>query len=624
MHKLLTTLAWSLIVIIAAAQTNKVDSLKNLLNGDLSDIERASTLQSLGPRFINTDPDSALLLAEQAFAITSNLDDYEMHSRSYRRMGHALYVKSDWNRFRTFLLSYVDFAEEHEDYFQVAASYRNLSKIGEATKQPDSSLYYLDKCIEVLAEHPDSVILIDVFLSKGLTYKYKGYYEMSIEALLQSARIAEAIKSTRKLGYIDMNLGITYSTMGRDEESARRFRMSIEHFQADGNERGETRSTSNLGFALKSLNKYDEAIAAFNKAIELAAKTKMENIAMHSHFGLADIAFEKGSYKESLEHVLQAETIAIEIGNNFTLGAAMRIKGKIALKENNTALAQSYIRKAEELENTHREPIEENEVYFEMAELYEGVGQYKKALAKTQAGHNLKDSVYTLKKEQQFAELNLIYETEKKDAQIVILNQNAEIADVKRKSLIGGLFALAGFALLSIFGLVQRNKKKQAILAQEKAVAIERQEKAERELEFKKKELLAKALQLANKNEFLQKLEEEVTALKSSVDDTVNRTSRRISRMIHQDTADDDEWSQFSEEFSSIHQGFLDELISRYGKLSQSELRLASLLKMNLTSKDIANILRISDEGIKKARYRLRKKMGLESGDDLQGILIAI
>lgn len=72
-----------------------------------------------------------------------------------------------------------------------------------------------------------------------------------------------------------------------------------------------------------------------------------------------------------------------------------------------------------------------------------------------------------------------------------------------------------------------------------------------------------------------------------------------------------------------MHQDFLDRLKDRYGSFSKGEMRLIALLKMNLSSKDIANTLRISDNGIKKARYRLRKKLQLDSDVALEGYLVS-
>jgi len=71
-----------------------------------------------------------------------------------------------------------------------------------------------------------------------------------------------------------------------------------------------------------------------------------------------------------------------------------------------------------------------------------------------------------------------------------------------------------------------------------------------------------------------------------------------------------------------ICQDFLDRLREEFGSFTKSEMRLIALLKMNLSSKDIANTLRISAEGVKKARYRLRKKMGLSREQDIQDYLL--
>jgi len=129
---------------------------------------------------------------------------------------------------------------------------------------------------------------------------------------------------------------------------------------------------------------------------------------------------------------------------------------------------------------------------------------------------------------------------------------------------------------------------------------------------------------LAKKNEFLQELEGEVIALKSSVDNSVGKTSSRISRMIQRDANNDADWEQFGKEFSSVHQDFLDRLREQYGTFSKGEMRLISLLRMNMTSKDIASTLRISNEGIRKARYRLRQKMNLDPSVDLAGLIMGL
>jgi DNA-binding CsgD family transcriptional regulator len=87
---------------------------------------------------------------------------------------------------------------------------------------------------------------------------------------------------------------------------------------------------------------------------------------------------------------------------------------------------------------------------------------------------------------------------------------------------------------------------------------------------------------------------------------------------INHDLRLEDSWKTFSRSFEEVHPGFYDRARQRYHDLTFNELRILALLKMNLSYKEIANILNVSAEGVKKARYRLRKKLDLASEDSLQ------
>lgn len=603
-------------------QVSKVDSVRQLLLTDLTNIDRVNALHKLSGWLANTVPDSALIHAREAFALTEAMEDVELHSRSFRRMGHALYSARNLDEFRKSLLAYIRYCKETNQPNQIAASYRNLSKIGERTKQPDSTLFYLNKCISILEEHPDTITFVDVHLSKGLAYKYKGNYEQSIDELLKGLRISEQLDRPHKMGYLHQNIAITYAMMKQHDKSAFHSKQGIVHFIEDGNQRGITRTQGNLALAYLSLDSISAAVRTFEEAIESAPRAKMSNIAMHSQIGLADIYFDSGEFEKATVHINEAEKIAKSIDHQYRIGSILRFKAILAIEKGEFAAARRYKNEALQYLDTYREPSEESSVYFEMSEIYAGTNDYKNALELYKKGRVLNDSLFTIEKEQQFEELNLIYETEKKDAAIEILNQKVELDSIRKKSLWGGIGLIGISSLLFIYSLIQKKKKEKEILLREKNEEVKKREVAELELDFKKKELMTKVLQLAGKNEFLQKLEEEVKQLKSSVDDSVSKASQKISRMIRYDGIDEDEWNQFAREFGSVHPGFMDELTKKYGNFSQSETRLITLLKLNLSSKDMANILRVSDEGIKKARYRLRKKMGLEKGEDLQGIIV--
>jgi DNA-binding CsgD family transcriptional regulator len=145
-------------------------------------------------------------------------------------------------------------------------------------------------------------------------------------------------------------------------------------------------------------------------------------------------------------------------------------------------------------------------------------------------------------------------------------------------------------------------------------------ERLDLELDHKKKELTSHALHLAKKNEVLENLKQKAKELKENNSTNYNQ----LIQTINFDLQDDNNWENFKKYFEEVHTDFNSNVKNKYPDVTSNELRLMALLKMNLTSKEIANILNISNDGIKKARYRLRKKLNLSTEDSLQEIVIAL
>jgi DNA-binding CsgD family transcriptional regulator len=213
---------------------------------------------------------------------------------------------------------------------------------------------------------------------------------------------------------------------------------------------------------------------------------------------------------------------------------------------------------------------------------------------------------------------------EKKDQEIAFLNQGLLLEKLEQRQLTIGLLALGTIATMIIYLLWWR-RRKERLLAQER----DRRQKAELaasriEQEKLERELAAQVLQLCRKNEVLSNVHQEMERLRAEKDSGNRADLRRIQRTIQSDIQSDEDWKQFLSSFEQVHPRYLDALNRAYGPLSPTETRLACLLRMNLSSKEIATLLNISDAGVKKARYRLRKKLQLSGDTPLQSFLADI
>ena len=137
--------------------------------------------------------------------------------------------------------------------------------------------------------------------------------------------------------------------------------------------------------------------------------------------------------------------------------------------------------------------------------------------------------------------------------------------------------------------------------------------KAKQELlEMKNRELATSALKLVEKDKFLHELKDRVTEKKDNV------SAQEIKHLIKKATVgNSNTWKAFESQFVAVNNGFFEELRKMFPNLTQGERRLCALIKLKLTSKEIASLMGISVESVHKSRYRLRKKFSLEKGTDL-------
>jgi len=144
-------------------------------------------------------------------------------------------------------------------------------------------------------------------------------------------------------------------------------------------------------------------------------------------------------------------------------------------------------------------------------------------------------------------------------------------------------------------------------------------ENLERDIQNKKKQLTNTTETIIKKNETIILLRNELNRL-LDVSPNKPRTKNLINLSVNKKEADYD-WKIFESNFNELHNDFFKRLIFQYPKLTTKDLKLCAYIKSGLTSKEIAPLLGISTRGIEINRYRLRKKINLDSKDNISNFL---
>lgn len=156
----------------------------------------------------------------------------------------------------------------------------------------------------------------------------------------------------------------------------------------------------------------------------------------------------------------------------------------------------------------------------------------------------------------------------------------------------------------------------------EKEIIRLKNEKLESEIRVKNSELASTTLNLIQKGETLVKVKEEFVRMKKVAEiDKESEDYKKIIRMLGEDKMKKD-WEQFALHFDKVHSDFLVTLKGHYPNLTPSELKLCAYLRLNLASKEIAQIMNISIKSVELARYRLRKKLQLQPDVNLFNFLL--
>ncbi len=152
-----------------------------------------------------------------------------------------------------------------------------------------------------------------------------------------------------------------------------------------------------------------------------------------------------------------------------------------------------------------------------------------------------------------------------------------------------------------------------------------RNEKLESEIDFKNSELASSAMHLLKKGELLTKMKSGLTQLIKEMDNPHAISElKKMVRTLNDDEHMDEEWENFSNHFDKVHSDFLSVLKELHPTVSANELKLSAYLRMNLSTKEIAQLMNISVRGVEISRYRLRKKLTLATEVSLFDYLIAI
>jgi DNA-binding CsgD family transcriptional regulator len=437
--------------------------------------------------------------------------------------------------------------------------------------------------------------------------------------------LAESAGNLLFLAKFSNNIGNVHSMLGDSHKAIEYARTAGSLFQELGEQYYYANTLVNLTNEFSLIENIDSTKYYFEKAI-------IEQKELNNHYGLnniyalgGEIELGEGNYEDALKYLFLSKVHLDSIDDQsgfkqFRQVATFYTLATVYFQMQNYPSAKSYYLRAYELGvRDSYMPILES-ISEALSNLYDSIGKLDSARYYSEIHQVYQDSLIAAKDNRELLKLQLEFDFEKKLAEQKIEQAKIENELLKKETTITRLIAGVAILVLILLGIYYyyRSKAKKATLRR-RNLELE-SEKLNAEIEYKNRELTTNVLYLLKKNEFIATMSDK---LKDLSDDTDPSTKVVIKHLIKDmDTSiKRDAWEEFEVRFNEVHSDFYNNLNRTHQSLSPNELRLCAFLRLNMSTKEISSITFQSAQSLKIARYRLRKKLGLEKGDNLVSYL---
>ncbi|MDX1447062.1 tetratricopeptide repeat protein [Lishizhenia sp.] len=481
-------------------------------------------------------------------------------------------------------------------------SYKLRSEILMEMNQIDSSLALIEFIVEqeLIASTLERA---DIYNLKGVTLLNAGRIEEAMEQFNLALKIYRSENSKTGVLLIMINLGNCFYEAGRAQEALNYFKDAYE--LALELEDKKKFPVALLNYAMLSLyleedtEKVDQLLKgiqqnSFIQDNEYILSSFYQNLAVFytqvERWGKAE-----EHYKLALQ-TLAASGLSIDAGIHSGLG-------QVYLHQKNYPRAIENYNKALELSTKHSQF---RLIYNDLARLYAQLNNIDSA------EHYWELTYEEMRKQEEENAQALVLKSKnnleliKKENEIALLAANAKSEQLQKRINLVIIIALIIFIALviQVAYLILQRKKKELILK-------------DQELELKKQKLTSLSLRINQKNQVLKEFEATVSKQEEKISPIVNDAKIALKNSLRID----EDWKEFELYFNDLNSGFYDKLKSSYPDLTNNELKICSLSKLRFTLKEIAQTLFLSVDSVKSARYRIRKKLKMEKGEDLSDFL---
>ncbi|SHJ62832.1 Tetratricopeptide repeat-containing protein [Tangfeifania diversioriginum] len=524
------------------------------------------------------------------------------------------------------LLDEIEYAQGEQKYFFIKA------QIAYYDDRYEEALAYLDSLGRILSPDIASLDLGRYYSLKALVNTYLGYHELAIEMNLRAISVYEKLSDFSGMSVCYNAIGLTYLNQGNNELAERYLDGAFDINQKTSDKKAFGMILINKGNLKIAQDSLDAAMELFSNAYDLYLELgDLRRIAI-SLYNIAKVQSKVGEFTDAIAKLDESLDIFYKLDEKYGQAMVYGLKSEIYNKTGDYNHAIKYGEIALEISTHINSQILQNETYLQLSQAHKNNGDYFKALGFYEDYHNTKADLDIKNNAKRIAEIE--YQAQlsanEKDIQLLHQRNRARTLQVYILIVFSSMILLSTLGLILFLRLKNKNLRQKQEILEKKNHLIDLENKVfekdkkmlENDLELKNKELASRALALIQLNETLKNISIRMNEFPSDASGgrkQIKAILQEIQLVTHHNI-----WEEFDLAFNNVYNLFYEKLFEICPNLSATEIKIAALLKLNLSTKEIAAISFKSESSIKTARHRLRQKLNMGENDNLVAFLLKL
>lgn len=461
---------------------------------------------------------------------------------------------------------------------------------------------HFQESLRIAEGSKDSVYIAIAYNNLGNYYNHAGLDQLALEQYLASLNLKRRINFEKGLDVALLNIGVIFDKQGKHQKALNHYQQALEIKTAANDTLGMAHCFENIGVSYAENKQFEEANQYFDRAGEIYKDINIKDGIISVELSRISAQIEANETADVITEMNELSALMDQTSDVVLLNLWFDLKAKTSAIPGRYDEALRMVDSSRYYAKQAQDLSLEITTYELAADIHQKAGSRLDELINRNNALELKDSLDRMTNRTALEEIQLRYETSELNNKILLQNKDIELLNLSNRNRTYLLILIAILAMLIIGAILWKYLRN-----------LRLKEELKKKIEAQNKELMSFTMQTAKKNEAIKKLKE--TLSKAQGENTLPE-ERDIRHLIKEVEQTEDQWQEFRMRFEKIQPDFFKHLEAKY-KLTETDRRICALIKLNVTTQEMANMLNITTESVNKARYRLRKKLDLPKETDL-------